>query len=183
MATTGRVGASLTVTPGVETFSEPLDALLAEHFRQRAMCDLLDRLAENLSGPRSSELARTILTYLREQLPLHILDEERDLFQMLRDRTLAAEAIEEAFAQLRREHAEDERVASLVMSGLEQLAAGKQPDDEAEFANAARAFAEAQRRHVAFENSSILPLARTRLTRKDLAKLARRMAARRRPAA
>jgi hemerythrin-like domain-containing protein len=96
---------------------------------------------------------------------------------------LAAEAIEEAFAQLRREHTEDERVASLVISGLEQLADGKQPEDEAEFANAAHAFAEAQRRHVAFENSSILPLARTRLTRKDLARLGRRMAARRRPAA
>jgi len=107
-------GASLTTTPGQETFAEPLDALLAEHFRQRAMCDLLDRLAEDPTGPRSSELARTILTYLREQLPLHVLDEERDLFQMLRDRTLAAEAIEEAFAQLRREHAEDERVAMLV---------------------------------------------------------------------
>ena len=160
-----------------------MDALLAEHFRQRAMCDLLDRLAEDPTGPRSSELARTILTYLREQLPLHVLDEERDLFQMLRDRTLAAEAIEEAFAQLRREHAEDERVAMLVTSGLEQLTAGGQPDHAEEFASAARAFAEAQRRHVAFENSSILPLARTRLTAKDLARLARRMAARRRPAA
>jgi hemerythrin-like domain-containing protein len=176
-------GASLTTTPGQETFAEPLDALLAEHFRQRAMCDLLDRLAEDPTGPRSSELARTILTYLREQLPLHVLDEERDLFQMLRDRTLAAEAIEEAFAQLRREHAEDERVAMLVTSGLEQLTAGGQPDHAEEFASAARAFAEAQRRHVAFENSSILPLARTRLTAKDLARLARRMAARRRPAA
>jgi hemerythrin-like domain-containing protein len=176
-------GASLTTTPGLETFAEPLDALLAEHFRQRAMCDLLDRLAEDPSGQRSCELARTILTYLREQLPLHVLDEERDLFQMLRDRTLAAEAIEEAFAQLRREHAEDERVAMLVKSGLEQLAAGRQPEHAEEFSSAARAFAEAQRRHVAFENSSILPLARTRLTAKDLARLARRMAARRRPAA
>jgi hemerythrin-like domain-containing protein len=176
-------GAALTATPGSETFAEPLDALLAEHFRQRSMCDLLDRLAEDPAEPRSAELARCILTYLREQLPLHVLDEERDLFQMLRDRTLAAEAIEDAFAQLRREHAEDERVAALVMSGLEKLAAGEQPEDAAEFGNAARAFAEAQRRHVAFENSSIIPLARSRLTRKDLSRLARRMAARRRPAA
>lgn len=177
------VGACLTTTPKAEAFAEPLDALLAEHFRQRAMCDLLDRLAANLSDGQAAELARTILTYLREQLPLHILDEERDLFELLRDRTLAAEAIEEAFAQLRKEHEEDERVAALVIGGLERLASGDQPEDGAEFAAAARAFAEAQRRHVAYENNRILPLARTRLTRKDLNRLSRRMAARRRPTA
>ena len=180
---TGRVGVSLTATPKADSFAEPLDALLAEHFRQRAMCDLLQKLAEDLSAPRATDLARIILTYLREQLPLHILDEERDLFQLLRDRTLAAEAIEDAFAQLRKEHAEDERVAALVTAGLERLAAGARPEDTEEFAAAARAFAEAQRRHVAYENSSILPLARTRLTRKDLNRLSRRMAARRKPAA
>lgn len=179
----GREGVSLTATPEQETFAEPLDALLAEHFRQRAMCDCLERLAEDLAAPRAIDLARTILTYLREQLPLHILDEERDLFQLLRDRTLAAEAIEDAFAQLRKEHQEDERVAALVTAGLEKLAAGGRPEDPDEFAAAARAFAEAQRRHVAYENSSILPLARNRLTRKDLSRLSRRMAARRKPAA
>lgn len=179
----GRVGASLTATPGLETFAEPLDALLAEHFRQRAMCDLLDRLAENPSAPRSADLARIVLGYLCEQLPLHVLDEERDLFQLLRDRSLAAEAIEEAFAQLHREHVEEERVSSVVIAGLERMAGESKPDDPEEFANAARAFAAAQRRHVAYENSSILPLARTRLTRKDLARLRRRMVARRRFAA
>jgi hemerythrin-like domain-containing protein len=174
----------LTSTPDLESFSEPLDALLAEHFRQRAICDLLDRVAVGLADPGVQDLARTIQIYLREQLPLHVLDEERDLFQLLKDRTLAADAIEHAFAQLRREHAEDERVAALVMAGLDRLAAGEQPEDSAEFAAAARAFAEAQRRHVAYENRSILPLARTRLTRKDLSRLSRRMAARRRrPAA
>ncbi len=174
------VGDCLTSTPGVETFSEPLDALLAEHFRQRAMCDLLDRLAADPSASRAADMARVILTYLREQLPLHILDEERDLFQMLRNRTLAFEAVEEVFAQLQREHAEDEGLVRLVVAGLERLALGSQPEDIEDFAGAAHAFAKAQRRHVAYENSSILPLARTRLTRKDLGRLSRRMSARRR---
>ena len=86
---------------------------------------------------------------------------------------------EEAFAQLRREHVEDECVSSVVIVGLERIAAAGELEDPEEFANAAKAFAEAQRRHVAFENSSILPLARTRLTRQDLRRLSRRMAARR----
>ena len=47
------------------------------------------------------------------------------------------------------------------------------------FVEAAHAFADAQRRHVAYVNSRILPLARTRLTRKDLGRLSRRMVARR----
>jgi hemerythrin-like domain-containing protein len=178
-----RLGEALTVTPGLETFSEPLDALLAEHYRQRTMCDLLDQLADNLTSTEAPDLARTILRYLREQLPLHVLDEERDLFQLLRDRTLAAEAIEEAFAKLRREHAEDACVSSIVMAGLDRISTEEALEDLEEFASAARAFARAQRRHVAYENGSILPLARTRLTRKDLKRLSRRMAQRRKATA
>ncbi|HXV25084.1 MAG TPA: hemerythrin domain-containing protein [Alphaproteobacteria bacterium] len=173
------VGDCLTLTLSVETFSEPLDALLAEHFRQRAICDLLDRLAKNLSGARAMETARIILTYLREQLPLHIVDEERDLFQLLRNRSLASEAVEEALAKLHREHAENVGVVSLVIAGLERLALGSPPESVEGFVEAAHAFADAQRRHVAYVNSRILPLARTRLTRKDLGRLSRRMVARR----
>jgi hemerythrin-like domain-containing protein len=124
-------------------------------------------------------MARIILTYLREQLPLHILDEERDLFQMLRARILAADIVDEAFEQLCHEHAGDQGVVRLVMAGLDRLARGRRPEDVDDFVRAAHAFAQAQRRHVAYENNSILPLARTRLTRKDLGRLGRRMAARR----
>ena len=42
-----------------------------------------------------------------------------------------------------------------------------------------RTFAEAQRRHIAWENSLVLPLARKRLTAKDLETMGRNMAARR----
>ena len=41
----------------------------------------------------------------------------------------------------------------------------------------ARAFAEAQRRHIAWENNVLLPLARKRLTEADLKELGRNMAA------
>jgi hemerythrin-like domain-containing protein len=177
--TSTATGSVLASSPAPDAFSEPLDALLAEHFRQRAMCDLLEDVAREPSALRAGETARLILSYLRDQLPLHIADEERDLFQLLKDRTLAVEAIEGAFAQLHKEHCEDEQVASLVTAGLEQIAGGRVPDDCEEFSGAVRAFAEAQRRHVAYENSAILPLARNRLTRKDLRRLARRMAARR----
>lgn len=177
---TGPLESLLTTTPGAKTFSEPLDALLAEHFRQREMCGLLDRLASDPPAPDAAGLARAILIYLREQLPLHVLDEEHDLFQLLRNRTLAAEAIDEAFARLRREHTEDEHDTHLVIAGLERIAAAGQPEEAAAFIAAARAFTHAHRRHVAYENSSILPLARSRLTRTDLSRLSRRMAARRR---
>ena len=66
------VGPFLTTTPDSDSFAEPLDALLAEHFRQRAMCDLLDRLARDLSNPCADAWARAILTYLREQLPQNL---------------------------------------------------------------------------------------------------------------
>ncbi len=175
---TNSVETCLAATPAAGTFAEPLDAILAEHFRQRAMCDLLDRLARSISAAPSAAVAGVLLGYLREQLPLHALD-ERDLFKLLRDRALAADVIEHAFVQLRREHAEEKRTCSVVIAGLERMAMGRKPENPQAFLNAARTFAEAQRRHVAYENNSILPLARSRLTPKDLSRLGRRMAARR----
>ena len=59
-------------------------------------------------------------------------------------------------------------------------AAGRQPADAVEFGHAARAFSVFQRRHLAWENGTVLPLARKRLTAADQADMGRRMADRRR---
>ncbi len=65
------------------------------------------------------------------------------------------------------------------MADLRCLAEGKTLDDPLTFGHQARAFAGFQRRHLAWENSVLLPLARRRLDPSDAADLRRTMTARR----
>ena len=53
------------------------------------------------------------------------------------------------------------------------------PSNRQVFVHEARTFGVLQRRHLAWENGTILPLARKRLNKHDLAELGRKMAARR----
>jgi hypothetical protein len=80
--------ARLTPVPPVDLrlLSAPLDFLEAEHYRQRIVLDNLDVLADGVDAPAAAELAAGALRYMREDLPLHVADEERDLFPLLRRR-------------------------------------------------------------------------------------------------
>ncbi len=66
-----------------------------------------------------------------------------------------------------------------LLEPLRPIANGGEPADREAFPHDARAFAIFQRRHLGWENGTVLPLARKRLTDADQAELGRRMAARR----
>ncbi len=165
--------------PAAQDFLDPLDLILSEHERQRLICDRLQRLAEEQSIGLASSEAEAILTFLTEDLPLHIADEEEDLFPMLKRRCEPGDSIDDILARLHAEHDLDEDLANFIVSDLGVIAKGAPlPHPLHMFLNL-RAFAEVQRRHIAWENEAILALARQRFTRADLAELGRNMAARR----
>ena len=83
-------------------------------------------------------------------------------------------------ALLNDEHEADQDYQLRLLEPLRSIAAGRQPADAVEFGHAARAFSVFQRRHLAWENGTVLPLARKRLSEADQADLGRKMAARRR---
>jgi hypothetical protein len=80
-------------------FREPVDCLYADHFRLRAICDQLERLALDEVRGSVCKVARACIDYLERDLPLHIADEE-DLLPLLRSRCGPGDDVDEAFAVL-----------------------------------------------------------------------------------
>ncbi|MFP6740379.1 MAG: hemerythrin domain-containing protein [Alphaproteobacteria bacterium] len=162
-----------------EVFRHPLEFIFAEHDRQRIACAALERLADDPGADDANESAAYILDHLEVDLPLHIADEERDLFPMLKERCLPDDRIEEMLALRHMEHEDDDANCGALLAPLRGIAGGSRPNDETAFSARARAFARFQRRHLGWENGTVLPLAERRLSDDDNAALGASMAARR----
>jgi hemerythrin-like domain-containing protein len=160
-------------------FRLPLEALAAEHDRQRVLCAALERLAGDVDGKGAAETARLVLDYVERDLGLHYGDEEKDLFPLLRARADPDDGIAAILDLLGEEHENDHELIDRLRGPLRAIAEGRRPQDASAFAADARAFATLQKRHLAWENGTVLQLARKRLTAEDRAELGRRMAARR----
>lgn len=160
--------------------SDPLDFFFAEHFRQRKLCNLMEELA--LGETLDRMLAVEVLDFLRRDMALHVLDEEEDLFPLMRERCPPEDEIEQVLSALTAEHAGDRHLADIVTEGLQAaLAEGQSPADRAGLREAMIDFARNERRHLALENSVVLPLARLRLSPEDLIRLSARLLRRRQP--
>ena len=157
--------------------ASPLDFILADHLRQRVVCSLLDRLAARHRF--EVDIAREVLAHIETDMAIHVIDEEQDLFPLLRRRAEPDDHLEPVLGQLSTEHAEDGVRADHIIAGLKVALAGHHEAlDESLRAELCR-FAGSQRRHLALENAVVMPLAKKRLTPVDLKALGGRMAARR----
>jgi len=157
----------------------PLEFLDGHHARQGVICAALEQLATEPAAARAAETAQLVLDYLDNEMPLHIADEEEDLFPLLLQRCGEDDELEAKFAMLRGEHEADDILLQRLQMPLREIAGHAVPVAPEVFARDAIAFATLQRRHLAWENGTILPLARQRLTAEDHSELARRMTARR----
>ena len=157
---------------------EPLNFIFADHYRQRVVCTLLEELAD--AATLDAAKAEEVVDFLANDMAYHVLDEEEDLFPLLRRRCAPEDEIEAMLDTLAAEHATDERLGRDIVIGLGRLiAADAAPGAHPDVSEKMRAFARSQRRHLMVENNIVLPIARARLVDLDLANLARRMAARR----
>lgn len=164
-----------------DLFSRPLDLLYAEHYRQRVICNTLDAACGELPVVLSRAELRSIVEYLTVDLPLHIADEEDSLFPLLESRCADAKGdlTRDAIELLRGEHGTDSKLIADIANHLRAMARGQKVimSDAAQVR--IRAAAEAQRRHLAWENCVLLPIAKQWLTATDLVHLGRAMAERR----
>ena len=156
---------------------KPLDYILADHLRQRVLCGLCERMAE--SERVDVDLAAEILHYLKNDMVVHVIDEEQDLFPLIRRRAQAGDDIEEVLGQLSGEHADEELLAKTIIERLEAAIEAPCASLSDDLRSALRGFAHNERQHLALENATVMPLAKVRLTELDLSELAARMAARR----
>lgn len=157
---------------------DPLDWFFAEHYRQRQFYRLVnDVAAANVfDGGRMTRL----LDFLRHDLALHVIDEEEDLFPLLRRRALPEDEVEQVLDLLSTEHRSDMTQAQTLRVHLEAcLLDRKAPGLEPGVRKIMQDFATQALRHLALENAVVLPIARLRLSADDLADMARRLAARR----
>ncbi len=162
-----------------EVFRHPIEFFLAEHDRQRVVCAALERLANDTAAADARDNAAFVLNHLENDLRLHVADEEEDLFPLLKRRCPPDDELDYVVTLLNEEHGTDEAYHLRLLDPLRAIVEGLQPPDRGAFVHDARAFAIFQRRHLGWENGTVLPLARKRLTDADQAELGRRMAARR----
>jgi hemerythrin-like domain-containing protein len=163
----------------VALLSRPLDYIQAEHLRHRELCHAAEELAEAV--PFDVPLAKAIIAFLEQDMTLHVVDEEEDLFPILRRRLKPDDDADRILGLLSGEHAADEALSGKIVAGLRRSIEDKTTAIPDVLRNALMAFADRQRRHLTVENAIILPLARGRLSKRDLDQIAARMAARRNP--
>ncbi|MBL4615653.1 MAG: hemerythrin domain-containing protein [Magnetovibrio sp.] len=159
---------------------EPIEYIFADHCRQRDLCNALQELAvrsaSTVIGPQP---AQVILSCLKHDLPLHIEDEEKDLFPLLLKRAEPQDKIEDIIRLLGSEHQRDRELVNEVTIGLKEIAAGQPLSEPSAFRTAAEVLASSHMSHMNWENAVVLELARRRLGADDQQAMAQNMAARR----
>ncbi len=155
---------------------DALDVIEHEHHVQARLCDCLERIADGLPNDVDPKLCAYVVNALRHEIPLHHRDEEDGLFPLIEKRAKTGDNIHEILARLALEHATDESFAAELFESLEILGAGERVKNPDMVGYMLRSFFESYRRHIHWENTVVLPLARARLTREDIVELERAMA-------
>lgn len=158
---------------------DPIDFILAEHLNHRRMCRALEALADAADFDPAPIAA--LVDFIRFDLTLHVIDEEEDVFPMLRRRCAADDEINEVLDRLSAEHQQDKALSVRVRDVLNACLILRKPPHAIEGgAEALRSFAYHELQHLALENAVVVPLARRRFEAADLQELSARLLARRR---
>ena len=150
----------------------PLDLIAHAHAHQMQMCDAMERIADGLPDEVDRRLCAEVASCLLFDLPLHHHDEETALFPLLRRRSLAEDGLGPILDRLASEHSADTDFASEIAEALDTLGQGSRARNPDMLGYMLRGFFERYRRHVHWENTLVMPLARLRLTADDLKGLA-----------
>ena len=118
------------------------------------------------------------MAYLTGELPAHEADEEHVLFPLLQARCRTVD-IGMMLNRLRQEHEQDRRLIGTLVDDLAAIGAEVRLGLPTDFTINALMLAERWRRHLAWEDQTVLPLAREWLGSGDLAELGQAMLARR----
>jgi hemerythrin-like domain-containing protein len=153
----------------------PLDVIASAHAVQVQMCDAMERIADGLPDEVDRRLCAQVASCLEFDLPLHHHDEEFALFPLLRRRALPEDGLDGILDCLAAEHSSDNDFASEIAEALDTLGQGGRPQNPEMLGYMLRGFFERYRRHVQWENTLVMPLARQRLTRDDLDALQAKM--------
>lgn len=156
----------------------PLETLGYEHLRQKCLCNLLGRIADDPNAPDTMRSAVWALDYLENILPVHVSDEAEDLVPRLLAQGAGDDALDRACRALLTEHRSDGVLIARVKADLDLLGTARPLPRPLDFIMTTLALEEKLRRHVMWENAEFLPLVRRSLASADLRSLGRTMARR-----
>lgn len=172
----------LPVAPGMES---PLDMLEACHERLQAQLTTLARLAawlpEHGADAQARQAAANVMRYFDLAAVNHHLDEEEDLFPVLRARVGPRErgVLNALIDGLLADHQQMFAAWAQMRARLEPISRGAAAELAAE---EVESFAARYRRHIEREEGELLAHARALLTDADVAAMSATMTARRRQA-
>ena len=154
----------------------PLEFIAEDHLRERLICAALDRIADAPLPDRGD--LEIVLGFLEDEFGLHHADEEDGLFPLMLQRCEPEDEIDKIIVRLQAAHHHAFLCKPKILMLLwDLLQSGGAPKAEARVL--LREFAAAERQHLIVENAIILPIARARLTKEDLATLTHGMRRRR----
>ena len=156
---------------------EPIEYLEAEHYRVRAVLSLLERLGSETRSDVRTAMAQLVVDFIRSDLALHVTDEEEGFFPLLRMRSEISDGLDRILEQIAGEPARSSDARATVAYRLEAARPDRAIDDGLRVA--IEIFILSQRRLLALEDTSVLPLARRRLTDADQRWLSHHMSERR----
>ncbi len=157
---------------------DPISAFEVDHVLKLGLCDVLENIADALPHSADASLATIAMRILRNGLPEHVALEEGHLFPLLRRRNAGEQSCQKVLLQLEHEHGSDEAFAYEIADELEHIAEAQAPKNAEMLGYMLRGFFISLRRHIRWENATVLPLARRTLTEADLAELREAVAAR-----
>lgn len=163
-------------------FEVPLEMLAACHLRVQDQCATLQRLVPHIAAIGSDrparEAAAAVMRYFDTSARHHHDDEERDLFPALIESMAGSDAVclRELTEALTAEHRELEARWQALRSVLAQVAAGQTAVLTQEGVSS---FAQLYERHIAREESELLPMAERLLSDAELDRVGRAMRIRR----
>lgn len=147
---------------------DPIDLIANVHAQHATLCDTLEEIADSLPDSIDEQQCASVIDTLNHELPLHHKDEEEGLFPLLRKKAANDPALKGHLEQLSWEHAADESAAQEIAEVLDHLSHGEKPNNPEMFGYMLRAFFESYRRHLHWENTVLLPIARKSLSGPDL---------------
>lgn len=156
---------------------QPLNYIIADHVRQRAVCATLQRFAVDKFVTRND--ADTVTAFLTQDRVVHEADEEDDLFPAVSRKAFPEDNLGAVLACLRDDHRRNRALVHDITTAI-----CRHPARDVEKLSTAdcelmQVFAKSECGHIAIENNVVLAIARIRLSPSDLKSISRGMKARR----
>lgn len=149
-----------------ETSLSPLDRLVAMRLVLQAFCAIIRSLT-NVSPELFRVMAAGLARFLAQDFVRIVTEEQEGLLVYLRRRLMLGDELDALIGHLHDEHRQDCEQARILSGRCGEFASGVETDWP-DLLEDLSVFAEQQRRHLTWEDATILPVARDRLQADDL---------------